>query len=181
MKRQTKNNGGFTIIEVLIVLAIAALILLIIFLVVPALQRNARNHNRKNIVAHTVGELNAYYSIHGRYPLSGPAASQDDRSSFVSDLTNPDGPARNFKVRYIDNNGSHEYPFSGSGAPASPDEAFDEISIQPAHWCNRAPGLGPGDTDYPLTSTTGGHSDYHQFVVWTQLENAPMLCLDNKN
>jgi prepilin-type N-terminal cleavage/methylation domain-containing protein len=40
-----KREAGFTIIEVLIVLAIAALILLIVFLAVPALQRNARNNS----------------------------------------------------------------------------------------------------------------------------------------
>ena len=44
------NNKGFTIIEVMIVLAIAALILLIVFLAVPALQRNSRNTNRKSDV-----------------------------------------------------------------------------------------------------------------------------------
>src|SRR5260221_8768526 len=38
-----KVTQGFTIIEVLIVLAIAGLILLIVFLAVPALQRNSRN------------------------------------------------------------------------------------------------------------------------------------------
>lgn len=38
-----KQNKGFTIIEVLIVLAIAGLIILIVFLAVPALQRNSRN------------------------------------------------------------------------------------------------------------------------------------------
>jgi len=40
--RQSKTEG-FTIIEVLIVLAIAGLILLVVFLAVPALQRNSRN------------------------------------------------------------------------------------------------------------------------------------------
>ena len=39
--------AGFTIIEVLIVLAIAGLILLIVFLAVPALQRNSRDTQRK--------------------------------------------------------------------------------------------------------------------------------------
>src|SRR5436190_2809304 len=38
---------GFTIIEVMIVLAIAALILLVVFLAVPALQRSQRNNARK--------------------------------------------------------------------------------------------------------------------------------------
>lgn len=41
-----KDNKGFTIIEVLIVLAIAGLIMLIVFLAVPALQRNQRNNAR---------------------------------------------------------------------------------------------------------------------------------------
>jgi prepilin-type N-terminal cleavage/methylation domain-containing protein len=54
MLTQTKKtetarpNQGFTIIEVMIVLAIAGLILLIVFLAVPALQRNTRNTQRKS-------------------------------------------------------------------------------------------------------------------------------------
>lgn len=50
-KYKTKRDEGFTIIEVLIVLAIAGLIILIVFLAVPALQRNSRNTQRKNDVA----------------------------------------------------------------------------------------------------------------------------------
>lgn len=48
MLQQLKNRKqqGFTIIEVLIVLAIAGLIMLVVFLAVPALQRNARNNTR---------------------------------------------------------------------------------------------------------------------------------------
>lgn len=46
-----RDNKGFTIIEVLIVLAIAGLILLIVFLAVPALQRNSRNTARNNDAA----------------------------------------------------------------------------------------------------------------------------------
>ncbi len=40
------NQKGFSIIEVLIVLAIAGLIMLIVFLAVPALQRNTRTSQR---------------------------------------------------------------------------------------------------------------------------------------
>jgi prepilin-type N-terminal cleavage/methylation domain-containing protein len=46
--QKTKDQKGFTIIEVLIVLAIAGLILLIVFLAVPNLQRNSRNTTIKN-------------------------------------------------------------------------------------------------------------------------------------
>jgi prepilin-type N-terminal cleavage/methylation domain-containing protein len=45
LDRIKKDNKGFTIIEVLIVLAIAGLIMIIVFLAVPALQRNQRNQS----------------------------------------------------------------------------------------------------------------------------------------
>jgi prepilin-type N-terminal cleavage/methylation domain-containing protein len=54
------NNKGFTIIEVMIVLAIAGLILLIVFLAVPALQRNARNTTRKNDIASLGSAITEY-------------------------------------------------------------------------------------------------------------------------
>jgi prepilin-type N-terminal cleavage/methylation domain-containing protein len=52
---KTKDQKGFTIIEVLIVLAIAGLILLIVFLAVPALQRNSRNTQRKTDIGRIGG------------------------------------------------------------------------------------------------------------------------------
>ena len=48
LQKLKKRESGFTIIEVLIVLAIAGLIMLIVFLAVPALQRNSRNRGREN-------------------------------------------------------------------------------------------------------------------------------------
>lgn len=58
LKQLHKRRGdqkGFTIIEVLIVLAIAGLILLIVFLAVPALQRNARNTSRRDDISRVLG------------------------------------------------------------------------------------------------------------------------------
>lgn len=54
------TQKGFTIIEVLIVLAIAGLILLIVFLAVPALQRNSRNTQYKNAAAAVLTAVNEY-------------------------------------------------------------------------------------------------------------------------
>lgn len=56
-KDQSKNQKGFTIIEVLIVLAIAGLIMVIVFLAVPALQRNSRNTQRTNDAARTAAAV----------------------------------------------------------------------------------------------------------------------------
>ena len=60
MKKLQTNQSGFTIIEVLIVLAIAGLIMLIVFLAVPALQRNSRNTQRRNDAAGLLGAVNEW-------------------------------------------------------------------------------------------------------------------------
>ena len=60
MKKLQKQQSGFTIIEVLIVLAIAGLIMLIVFLAVPALQRNSRNTQRRNDVKLILAAVNEY-------------------------------------------------------------------------------------------------------------------------
>lgn len=67
-----KDNKGFTIIEVLIVLAIAGLILLIVFLAVPALQRNSRNTQAKNEAASVLGALSEFTNNNnGKLPADG--------------------------------------------------------------------------------------------------------------
>lgn len=73
LKKQ--NNKGFTIIEVLIVLAIAGLIMLIVFLAVPALQRNSRNTQRKNDVSAVIGAVNEW-SNNNSGKLPATAAEQ---------------------------------------------------------------------------------------------------------
>jgi type IV pilus assembly protein PilA len=58
-KQLKKKTEGFTIIEVLIVLAIAGLIMVIVFIAVPQLQRNQRNEARNNdarLIASAVSE-----------------------------------------------------------------------------------------------------------------------------
>lgn len=53
-----KKTEGFTIIEVLIVLAIAGLIMVIIFIAVPTLQRNGRNNGRQTDANNLVAAVN---------------------------------------------------------------------------------------------------------------------------
>ncbi len=54
------THSGFTIIEILIVLAIAGLIMLIVFLAVPALERNARDYRRNHDAALLASERQSY-------------------------------------------------------------------------------------------------------------------------
>jgi len=60
LNRLRKNNEGFTIIEVMIVLAIAGLILLIVLLAVPAVQRNSRNTAIKNDASTLAGSISTF-------------------------------------------------------------------------------------------------------------------------
>ena len=65
LKALSRNEKGFTIIEVMIVLAIAGLIVLVVFLAVPALQRNSRNTQRKNDVQAVLGAIQEWISNNG--------------------------------------------------------------------------------------------------------------------
>ncbi|MEI6755865.1 MAG: prepilin-type N-terminal cleavage/methylation domain-containing protein [bacterium] len=55
-----KGQSGFTIIEVLIVLAIGALIILAVLLAVPALQRNQANSQRKSEASRVAAAATQY-------------------------------------------------------------------------------------------------------------------------
>lgn len=73
-KKLNNNKDGFTIIEVLIVLAIAGLILLVVFLAVPALQRNSRNTQKRNEVSAALGAVSEYVANNnGRLPTTSGA------------------------------------------------------------------------------------------------------------
>lgn len=71
-----KRNEGFTIIEVMIVLAIAGLIMLIVFLAVPALQRNSRNTQSKNDSASILAATNEFTNNNnGTVPVAANSAA----------------------------------------------------------------------------------------------------------
>lgn len=62
MKQQNQTNKGFTIIEVVLVLAIAGLIFLMVFIALPALQRNQRDTARKNEASKVLSSITSYQS-----------------------------------------------------------------------------------------------------------------------
>jgi len=62
LNRTNKHRSGFTIIEIMIVLAIAGLIMLIVFLAVPALQRSAANTSRKDDAGRLSSAVNDFVS-----------------------------------------------------------------------------------------------------------------------
>lgn len=59
-KHALRRQDGFTIIEVVLVLAIAGLIFLVVFLALPQLQRSQRDSARRSDVGRLVAGINSY-------------------------------------------------------------------------------------------------------------------------
>lgn len=79
MSRQQLKEKGFTIIEVVLVLAIAALIFLMVFIALPALQRNQRDQDRKTVAGKVASGVTTYQSNNrGEQP-----ATADDLAGYV--------------------------------------------------------------------------------------------------
>ncbi len=104
-----RSLGGFTIIEVMVVLAIAGLIMAIILIAVPQLQRNARDNQRQNTLLRVKGEMETYAANNsGTYPFQ-PGC-------------NTGGCWRDFYTRYIQGGNVNDKDPSGSSIfGAAPD------------------------------------------------------------
>ena len=87
-----KPRKAFTIIEVVLVLAIAGLIFLMVFVALPALQRSQRNTRRRQDIARIATAVNNYQSNNNRlpFPATGPGKLN--------------GVDKNFVGKYIDSN-----------------------------------------------------------------------------
>lgn len=102
LKKLNKKNEqtGFTIIEVVLVLAIAGLIFVVVFLALPQLQRSRRDTQRRSDAGRVLAELENYAgNNNGAYPTSttacgavatnGDFANFDDRYLSDFDLADP--------------------------------------------------------------------------------------------
>ena len=79
---QKRSSEGFTIIEVLIVLAIAGLIMVVVFLAVPALQRSGRNNALNTDANNILSAVGTYVADNG-----GTLPNGTNPSPFVSGAT----------------------------------------------------------------------------------------------
>lgn len=96
MSKQELKQKGFTIIEVVLVLAIAALIFLMVFIALPALQRNQRDQALKTVQGKVVSAIGSYASSHrnNQFPATTDLAPYLDvptPATAGATLTNVDG------------------------------------------------------------------------------------------
>ena len=80
-KNNLKSKEGFTIIEVVLVLAIAGLIFLMVFIAFPSLQRGQRDTQRRNDMSRFLSQLSQYQTNNrGQVPT--------DKTGFENFITN---------------------------------------------------------------------------------------------
>ena len=105
-----KSKKAFSIIEVVLVLAVAGLIMLAMFIAIPAMQRSKRNTQRKDDMARIMKAVTSYQGNHnGKAPVyfrSGTGECSDINSAKST-------PAcfyidENFVSKYVDNHAQME-------------------------------------------------------------------------
>jgi prepilin-type N-terminal cleavage/methylation domain-containing protein len=192
-----KQYLGFTIIEVMIVLAIVGLIMLIVFLAVPPLQRSSRNTDRKNYETLVYSEMQEYYNQNHHMPgVAGSFSTFDtvEVCKFLKTLPRVDSTATcssstasytsayggTFNANCVTiQAGSYTICYQNH---MSVDHGYigptDQISIMLAHWCNEGSHTDPSQPAwYPVA---GNDSTVTRFAIWTNLEGSNRSsCIDN--
>jgi prepilin-type N-terminal cleavage/methylation domain-containing protein len=163
-KQQTESKRGFTIIEVVLVLAIAGLIFLMVFIALPALQRGQRDAQRKSDLTRISVQITNYLSS-----TRGSVPTEGDFANFVTGYLNGaagDDGSLHAGDEYRDPSTSEGYDIAFGGVPG---EAGD-VRYQNRTLCDG------GSEDY--VETTSASRDY-TLLIKLENQSAP-FCLDSK-
>ncbi len=154
-----KYSSGFTIVETMIVLAIAGLILLIVLLAVPALQRQSNNSNIKSDANAIASAISDFESNNGGYVPGianfGPTAGSDANANgtvtigSVSSTSNSD-IASTAKVQSAD-----KVVVSNSTPSLSPAPAGNPILVVTGITCSEQPDTRSIAIYYPVQTSSG--------------------------
>lgn len=177
-----RKRRGFTIIEVVLVLAIAGLIFLMVFIALPALQRSQRDTQRKNDVDRIAAAVNSYISNNNKLPFGYDQGSLD----------------KDFIVRYVDSSCAYKRTSSGNTLQNYEYTGCSEQFTSPDGTIYRV-GLIPGNKNYHSWDSKDYHRIYFQagakcsgtegstaktglprdYIVATKMEGKSVYCVDN--
>ena len=178
-KQNTKSKKGFTIIEVVLVLAIAGLIFLMVFIALPALQRSQRDTQRRDDMSRFMSQLSQYQANNaGKVPGDkNPKASdyQDfinkylkvGTDSFADPSTGADYHVINVKKCTSGDGGCSSTTVStqgnttGTGDSAAKGDSMGEISVYTNARCDgEDPSWVQGDRKIAITIKLEGAGIY---------------------
>ena len=166
----TKNKKGFTIIEVVLVLAIAGLIFLMVFIALPALQRSQRNTQRKDDLARMITAISDYMSNN-----SNQNPFKDSTS--IANLTDKYVKGTGGDAQFRDPDGT-TYAFKKVGKTPKKGNKNEATGISDAsvdHNIYYLTHAGCGDNENTFTYSAGD-ADIALFYV---AEGRQVLCNDN--
>lgn len=93
------NKKGFTIIEVVLVLAIAGLIFLMVFIALPALQRGQRDQQRRNDLSRVQTAIQNYQTNNrNQLPTFNATFISNYLTTGGDSFADPDGTAYTFRT-----------------------------------------------------------------------------------
>lgn len=161
-KQQTESNRGFTIIEVVLVLAIAGLIFLMVFIALPALQRGQRDAQRKSDLTRISVQITNYLSS-----TRGSVPTETTFGNFVEGYLDGDN-STTAGPDYKDPSSGNNYNIEFGSIPS--DFAIGQIRYQNRTLCD---GTNPN-----FVRTTSAPRDY-SLLIKLENQSAP-FCLDTK-
>lgn len=193
-KQNIKYKEGFTIIEVVLVLAIAGLIFLMVFVALPALQRSQRDTQRRNDLSRVDTSLVQYQTNNASKTNNLPASGEwipGDSNTF------PTGNGCDSACSFIRN-----YMNSGTADNATintfqdPDGTYYGMKIQSASeagisatnkW-NYQTAAGTSAMNHIIYVFTGAKCDGEEvttdtsrhFAIAYRLEGAGTYCIDDQ-
>jgi prepilin-type N-terminal cleavage/methylation domain-containing protein len=190
---KSRQSQGFTMIEVMIVLAIAGLIMVILFIAVPEAQVSVRDNHRKAYARSVYASLEEFYKNSHKFPGCNFGCDTSDMQKFMTNYL-PEGRDPSTGLSYQSSpvtvvndsaygtgaevksaNGSAVYIDNGVHHNLLP--KVGQIYIATAHWCYAtAPDTSNGP---PLAGLTSGDLDVSKFVIVIYLERGDYFCLDN--
>lgn len=91
MKKLKRKFGGFTIVEVVLVLAIAGLIFMMMFIALPTLQRTQRDARRRDDMIALAGAIKKYQSNHRGALPTNKGEWGSILNDYLNDPKDPDG------------------------------------------------------------------------------------------
>ena len=153
-----RSTPAFTVIEVVLVLAIAGLIFIIVFLALPALQRMSRDNQRVQAAQQVLALLDRFKANTGHYPFTA-----SDQTAFSS----------NYKIDFVDPATGNPYAIEYSMTLFDTHDVTavnDKIFYATGHWCSPG-GANMVDGD-DITKTI--------VVVIARKEIGNYYCIDNR-
>lgn len=161
------NKHGFTIIEVVLVLAIAGLIFLMVFVALPALQRSQRDTQRRNDMSRMATALTNWQTNHqNNLPAAG------DANDFLTQYLKQNSAVAQSEFKDPDNTNYTlliENWSTASGANrkgATNGTTPHQVHLITGATCN-------GES---ATSSTGAND----YAILYRLEGSGVVCVDNK-